>query len=189
MNPPDRPGRLREDRVDVPGHGGRAKRTAGSAGGDAYQGAFEAVMAVLVGAGLGYWADAHWESTPVGVITGVVVGFAAMVLRLLRLGRELVPESAPEASGPKGASTGSAGSARPSQAGSIVGAAGDDDWDESNAFGDSERGPAEMPVLIDIWRDDASDERDRVDLEGRGEQAKPAGEAGSRSKSGDASRE
>jgi hypothetical protein len=120
-------------------------------------------MAVLVGAGLGYWADVHWESTPVGVIAGVVVGFAAMVLRLLRLGRELVPESASEATGAtgaKGASTGSAGSARPSQSGSIVGAAGDDDRDESNAFGDLERGPAEMPALSDIWREDASDERD-----------------------------
>lgn len=132
------------------------QRAAGSAAGGAYQGAFEAVMAVLVGAGLGYWADVHWETTPVGVIAGVVVGFAAMVLRLLRLGRELVPESTADANGTStgersGGSKGIAGSKSASAA-----EAGDD----ADGRGDADRGPAEMPALSDIWSDDAREERD-----------------------------
>jgi ATP synthase protein I len=79
--PPEYPGRR------------RVKRAVGSVASDAYQGALEAVMAVLVGAGIGYWVDRHWDLTPYGVITGVVIGFAAMVLRLLRMRDELVGES------------------------------------------------------------------------------------------------
>lgn len=120
-------------------------------------------MAVLVGAGLGYWADAHWESTPVGVISGVVVGFAAMVLRLLRLGRELVPESTPEANRKptgerSGGSKGTAGSKSASESGSDTGAASASD--DPDFLGQADRGPAEMPALSDIWCDDASEERD-----------------------------
>ena len=157
MNPPDQPGRRREEPT---GAERRVKRAAGSAAGDAYQGAFEAVMAVLVGAGLGYWADVHWESTPVGVITGVVVGFAAMVLRLLRLGRELVPQSPADANGTStgersGGAKGIAGSKNASESGSSTGS--DDDAD---GLGEADRGPAEMPALSDIWSDDASEERD-----------------------------
>ncbi|MEZ4332191.1 MAG: AtpZ/AtpI family protein [Myxococcota bacterium] len=77
--PPEYPGRR------------RVKRAVGSIAGDAYQGAIEAVMAVLVGAGIGYAVDRRWGTTPYGVITGVVVGFAAMVLRLLRMRSELEP--------------------------------------------------------------------------------------------------
>ncbi|MEZ4282913.1 MAG: AtpZ/AtpI family protein [Myxococcota bacterium] len=135
---------------------------AGSAAGNAYQGAFEAVMAVLVGAGLGYWADVHWETTPVGVISGVVVGFAAMVLRLLRLGRELVPESTADADGTStgersGGSKGIAGSKNASASASGSPAEAGDDVD---GLGDADRGPAEMPALSDIWSDDAAEERD-----------------------------
>ena len=55
----------------------------------AYEGAFEAVAAIVIAALVGYWADRHFESSPIGLFTGVVLGFAAMVLRLLRLGRQL----------------------------------------------------------------------------------------------------
>jgi F0F1-type ATP synthase assembly protein I len=58
-------------------------------GGKAYQGALEATFAVIIGVGLGYWADQYFESGPLGVVLGAALGFAAMVLRLLRLGREL----------------------------------------------------------------------------------------------------
>jgi ATP synthase protein I len=77
--PPEYPGRR------------RVKRAVGSIAGDAYQGAIEAVMAVLVGAGIGYGVDRRWDTTPYGVISGVVVGFAAMVLRLLRMRSEFEP--------------------------------------------------------------------------------------------------
>ncbi|MBY0399021.1 AtpZ/AtpI family protein [Myxococcota bacterium] len=118
--PPDYPGRR------------RAKRAAASMAGDAYQGAFEAVMAVLVGAGAGYWADGYWGTTPYGVLTGVVIGFAAMVLRLLRMGRDLPSEGA--------GGDGTAGSAGPA----------------TDARGAEDRGPAEEPAQSDVWRDDTT---------------------------------
>lgn len=98
--------------------------------GDAYQGAFEAVMAVLVGAGAGYWADGHWGTTPYGVLTGVVIGFAAMVLRLLRMGRDLPSDG--------GDGSGTAGTAGP----------------VTDARAADDRGPAEEPAQSDVWRDD-----------------------------------
>jgi F0F1-type ATP synthase assembly protein I len=57
--------------------------------GAAYQGAFEAVFAILIAAGLGYWADDHFDTSPLLLILGTVLGFAAFVLRLVRLGREM----------------------------------------------------------------------------------------------------
>jgi F0F1-type ATP synthase assembly protein I len=55
----------------------------------AYEGAFEAVIAVVIATGIGYWADQHLDSSPIGLFVGVVLGFLAMVLRLLRLGSQL----------------------------------------------------------------------------------------------------
>jgi len=81
-HPPEYPGR---DRV---------KRAVARAGSDAYQGAFEAVGAVLLGCGVGFFVDDRWETAPWGVLIGAVIGFAAMVLRLVRLGKELHPEGA-----------------------------------------------------------------------------------------------
>jgi len=63
--------------------------------GAAYQGAFEAVMALLIAMGLGYWADQKLGSAPIGMLAGVVFGFAAFVLRLMRL-RRLIESSADE---------------------------------------------------------------------------------------------
>ena len=101
-------------------------------------------MAVLFGAGVGYWVDWRWDTTPYGVIAGLVIGFAAMVLRLLRLGRELVPETevAPDAT--PDAKAGAGGG--------------------SGLESEADRGPAELPALSDVWsdvwRDDATDERE-----------------------------
>lgn len=55
----------------------------------AYQGAIEAVFAILIAAGLGYWADTSFGTSPWLLVTGLVLGFTAFVLRLLRLGRQL----------------------------------------------------------------------------------------------------
>ena len=79
--PPDYPGRQ------------RVKRAAAAAGSDAYQGAFEAVGSVLIACAFGYWVDSRWDTKPWGLLVGTVVGFAAMVLRLVRLGKELHPDS------------------------------------------------------------------------------------------------
>ncbi len=65
-----------------------------------YQGAIEAVFAVLIGAGIGYWVDRRLGSTPWGLLIGLAIGFAAMVLRLLRLGRELGISADPNGSEP-----------------------------------------------------------------------------------------
>ena len=58
-------------------------------GGMAYQGAFEAVFAILIAAGLGKLVDDYFGTAPYFLLTGFVVGFAAFVLRLVRLGRYL----------------------------------------------------------------------------------------------------
>jgi ATP synthase protein I len=73
--------------------------------GRAYQGAFEAVFAIVIGAGLGYAADRRFGTEPWGVLVGFGFGFAAFVLRLVRLGREFAepPGGAPDrAEGPDG---------------------------------------------------------------------------------------
>ena len=62
----------------------------------AYQGAFEAVFAILIAAGIGLWADRHFDTTPRYLLIGVIVGFASFVLRLLRLGRQLHPDASEE---------------------------------------------------------------------------------------------
>ncbi len=57
--------------------------------GRAYQGAFEAVFAILVAAGIGYWADDRFDTTPRYLLIGIAIGFCSFVVRLLRLGRDL----------------------------------------------------------------------------------------------------
>lgn len=88
--------------------GPKRRLTATQLKGGAYQGAVEAVFAILIAAGLGYWADDHFGSAPRYLVIGVVVGFAAFVLRLLRLGEQMrelseqgdrAPESKPDARG------------------------------------------------------------------------------------------
>jgi F0F1-type ATP synthase assembly protein I len=80
-HPPEYPGRR------------RLRRAAASAGGGAYEGAFEAVGAILAATGIGYWVDHRFGTTPYGVIGGAVIGFAAFVLRLIRLGHQLHPDA------------------------------------------------------------------------------------------------
>ena len=55
--------------------------------GVAYQGAFEAVFAIVIGAGLGFAVDRRFGTDPWGVVIGLVLGFGGFVLRLVRLGR------------------------------------------------------------------------------------------------------
>lgn len=57
--------------------------------GMAYQGAFEAVAAILIAAGIGYWLDDRYGISPWGLLIGTALGFASFVMRLLRLGRQL----------------------------------------------------------------------------------------------------
>ena len=73
--------------------------------GAAYQGAFEAVFAILIGAGLGYAVDRRFGTGPWGVVSGLGLGFGAFVLRLVRLGREMQGGE-----GPTGGASGGRGS-------------------------------------------------------------------------------
>ena len=58
----------------------------------------EAVFAILVAVGLGYWADSHFGTGPRYLIVGAVLGFTAFVLRLFRMAKlvEAAAESAIE---------------------------------------------------------------------------------------------
>ena len=67
--------------------------------GAAYQGAIEAVFAIPVAIGIGYFVDRRFETDPVFVFVGVGVGFAAFVMRLWRLGRELQKAAEEDAGG------------------------------------------------------------------------------------------
>ena len=65
--------------------------------GKAYQRALEAVLAIPIGIGIGYFVDGRLESSPVGLVIGAALGFAAFVRRLVSM-RSLV-ESAPPVNG------------------------------------------------------------------------------------------
>jgi len=74
----------------------------------AYQGALEAVLAIVIAAGVGFWADSHFGTAPRWLIVGTCVGFGSFVLRLFRM-RKLFDEGPSQAdrtnrrgSGPKG---------------------------------------------------------------------------------------
>jgi ATP synthase protein I len=69
----------------------------------AYEGSVESVFAILVGVGFGYLADRQFETSPWGLLVGLLIGFSAFVLRLVRLGRQLeASATSSEASDPGG---------------------------------------------------------------------------------------
>lgn len=65
------------------------RRRAARRQGLAYQGAFEAFVAILIGMGIGYWVDQRFGTSPLYLLIGTAVGFASFVLRLVRLGRQI----------------------------------------------------------------------------------------------------
>jgi len=64
--------------------------TAGRRMAAAYQGALEAVLALVITTGVGYWFDRRWGTSHY-LLIGIVVGFWAFTVRLWRL-RELMVE-------------------------------------------------------------------------------------------------
>jgi F0F1-type ATP synthase assembly protein I len=67
----------------------------GRHGAKAYQAALEAVFAIPIAGGLGYWADRRFGTDPVLLIVGLALGFATFVVRLSRM-RALVEEQSKE---------------------------------------------------------------------------------------------
>ena len=65
------------------------RRRAARRQGIAYQGAFEAFVAILIAMGIGYWVDQRFGTSPLYLLIGTGVGFASFVLRLVRLGRQI----------------------------------------------------------------------------------------------------
>lgn len=76
-----------DDKGDSGGFGRRGARV--------YQGALEAVFAIPIAGGLGYWADSRFGTDPVLLIVGLALGFATFVVRLARM-RKLVEEQSKE---------------------------------------------------------------------------------------------
>ncbi len=85
-------------RPELPGSG-RLTRAAAASGSSAYQAVFEAVGSILLACGIGFWVDRRFETAPVGIVVGAVIGFGAFVLRLVRLGKELHPVEEPQQPG------------------------------------------------------------------------------------------
>lgn len=54
-----------------------------------YQVGLEAIFALVIAVGVGFWVDTRYETQPVFMMAGTAVGFAACVMRLLRYQREL----------------------------------------------------------------------------------------------------
>ena len=52
--------------------------------------------------GLGYWADRHFGTSPLYLLIGTGFGFAAFVLRLFRLGRQIEQLGTEDEAGPPG---------------------------------------------------------------------------------------
>jgi len=67
----------------------RARHEEGRRQALAYQGAIEAVASIGIGGGLGYFADDHFDTSPILLLIGFAVGFGAFFVRLARLRRTL----------------------------------------------------------------------------------------------------
>ena len=75
------------------------KRGLEGSAGKAYQRAFEAVLAIPIGIGIGYFLDERLGSSPFGLLIGAALGFAAFVRRLVSM-RSLVESAPPQAKAP-----------------------------------------------------------------------------------------
>ncbi len=67
----------------------------------------EAVLAIPIAMGIGYWADSRFETEPVLLLVGTVFGFATFVMRLVRMRHDIDGGSGEEGSdGPGGPDAG-----------------------------------------------------------------------------------
>ena len=54
-----------------------------------YQAGLEAIFALALAIGIGFWVDIRYETQPLFLMVGTAVGFGACVLRLVRPQRAL----------------------------------------------------------------------------------------------------
>ena len=66
----------------------------------AYQGAVEAVLAVVISGLAGTWVDRRFGTEPTGFLVGMAIGFAAFGLRMWRM-RNLMGTTGTETTGTK----------------------------------------------------------------------------------------
>ena len=81
---------MKQDEEDGSGEGGLSKRDS-----RAYQSAMEAVFAIPIAMGIGWWADSRLETSPWLLLLGLGFGFAAFVMRLAKM-RHLVEAASSE---------------------------------------------------------------------------------------------
>jgi ATP synthase protein I len=93
---------MRDRDGDRGDEGAEQKEQSANRDGAAYQGALEAVFAILIGGGIGYWADGHFGTSPWLLILGLAFGFGSFVLRLFQLGRRLNASAPPADTKPGG---------------------------------------------------------------------------------------
>lgn len=74
-------------------------RTAQQGMASAYQGAVEAVLAVVISGLGGYWVDRRFGTEPTGFLVGMAIGFAAFGLRMWRM-RNLMGTTGTDKDGP-----------------------------------------------------------------------------------------
>ena len=91
--------RVTDDRFNVTDQQHERESQAGQSRrqGAVYQGAFEAVTALLIAACLGYWLDGVFDTAPVLLLLGTAIGFASFTVRLIRLGRWMRDENSGDA--------------------------------------------------------------------------------------------
>jgi len=82
---------MKGDEAEKDGTSGRA--------GKAYQWAVEAVLAIPIAIGIGYFVDGRLDSSPYGLVIGAAIGFAAFIRRLVSM-RSLVESPPPDGGAP-----------------------------------------------------------------------------------------
>jgi len=96
----DRDG-IRDGRPGSPPAGRLGRRAAA-----AYQGAIEAVLAVVITTGAGYWLDRRFETGSTFLLVGIVIGFCSFALRLWRMRHLMVATPEEVAAGAGSATSG-----------------------------------------------------------------------------------
>ncbi len=77
----------RRSSVTDPQHEEKSQAGGDRRQGAVYQGAFEAVIALLIAGGVGAWLDGYFDTAPWLLLIGTAIGFASFTVRLIRLGR------------------------------------------------------------------------------------------------------